>query len=263
MPNKSVGLCKSCGTTKILARKDGDQCTSCLNNGLYPRKGKRPTRPKRPPPRGVSGTPFARAHFFRLITSKTTGGFVESENVVRIRKYLQAKEITPKNRTVVARENIPIGTVFHTENLYVGVRKYDKNFKPSIWAIMAEKTKSLKDAIEKVIPGKIENDDCIWVMPYHEPPQEDTAEVLFVINTKPQSKANTHMQKVCLSKDGIAPQVRIKTTKKIKAGTEVFADYELAKHEDEVAPRLQCAKGASGKQDQVTIIRIKRGRDAD
>ena len=260
MPNKSVGLCKSCGNTKILARKDGDQCTSCLNNGLYPRKGKRPTRPKRPPPRGVSGTPFARAHF-RLITSKTTGGFVESENVVRIRKYLQAKEITPKNRTVVARENIPIGTVFHTENLYVGVRKYDKNFKPSIWAIMAEKTKSLKEAIEKVIPGKIENDDGIWVMPFHEPPKEDNPEVLFVINTKPQSQKNAHMQPIRLGKDCIAPQVRVITTKQIKAGKEIFADYTRVKHEEEAAPHLQCARGASGRQDRVTKIKMKRARD--
>ena len=236
MPNKSIGLCKSCGKTKTLARKDGDQCISCLNNGLYLPKGKLPTKPKRPPPRGVTTTPFAREQFFRFFTSNTTGGFAISDNVTRIRKFLRAKEVTPDNWTVVARECIPKGTVFHTENLYVGVRKHEKKFKPSIWAIMAQKTQVLKDAIESVIPGRIADDDCIWVMPYHEPPRENTAEVLFIVNTKPQSKANAHMQQISVGKDGIAPQVRVKTTKHIKAGNEIFADYARAKHEEEDAP---------------------------
>ena len=261
MPNKSTGPCKTCGNTKILARKEGDQCTACHNNERYPPKDKGPTQPKRPPARGVSTKPFARQHFFRFFTSKTTGGFVVSENVARIRKYLEVKEITPNNRTVVARENIPIGTVFHTESLYIGVRKFDKKFKPSIWAIMAEKTKSLKEAIEKVIPGKIENDDCIWVMPFHEPPKEDNPEVLFVINTKPQSQKNAHMQPIRLGKDCIAPQVRVITTKQIKAGKEIFADYTRVKHEEEAAPHLQCARGAAGRQDLVTKIKMKRTRD--
>ena len=261
MPNKSTGACKTCGKTTILARKDGDQCTACYNNERFPPKKKGPTQPKRPPPRGVSTTPFAREHFFRVFTSNTTGGFATSENVLQIRKYLQAKEITPDNWTVVAREHIPTGTAFHTESLYVGVRKYDKKFKPSIWAIMAQKTKILKNAIERVIPGKVEDDDSIWIMPYHEPPRDNTPEVLFVVNTKPKSRANAHMQQISVDKDGIAPQVTIKTTKNIKAGSEIFADYGRATHEYEDAPHLQCAKGATGRQEQVTKIKNKRARD--
>ena len=260
MPNKSIGACKTCGKTKILARKDGDQCTSCLNNGLYPRKGKRPTRPKRPPPRGISTTPFQRGHFFRFTTTKITGGFAVSTNTALIRKYLQAKEINPTNWTVTARVDIPKGTVFRTENVYVGVRKEGTNLPaPSIWAILCGKSTKVKDAIIKVIPGKIEDDEQIWVMPFHEPPLEDTPEVLFVINTKAQSRSNAHMHEISVCED--APQVRIRTTKFIKAGAEIFADYSKATHVYEDAPRLQCAKGASGKQEQVTIIRIKRARD--
>ena len=263
MPNKSTGACKTCKNTKTLARKDGDQCTSCYNNERFPPKSKGPTQPKRPRPRGASTVPFARERFFRVFTSNTTGGFALSENAARIQKFLRADEVTTDNWTVVARECIPIGTVFHTENLYVGVRKYDKKFKPSIWAIEANKTEKLKDAIESVIPGKIEDDDCIWIMPYHEPPRNNTPEVLFVVNTKSQSKANAHMQQISVGKDGIAPRVTIRATKNIKAGAEIFADYALATHEYEEAPHLQCAKGATGRQGKVTKIKNKRAREDD
>ena len=67
--------------------------------------------------------------------------------------------------------------------------------------------------------------ECVWVMPFHEPPKE-TPEVLFVINRKSHSKANVHMQSVGLCSKGLVPQVSIRTMKHIKAGTELFADYD-------------------------------------
>ena len=85
-------------------------------------------------------------------------------------------------------------------------------------------------------------------------------EALFCINRKARSQANVHMQRVGLCSDGRVPRVTIRALKNIKAGTELFADYEDAQHEYETAPRLHCARGASGQQEKVTIVSKKRIR---
>ena len=128
---------------------------------------------------------------------------------------------------------------------------------------MADGSKALKTAINKVIPGELQANERIWVGPYHEPPKENTPEALFCINRKSRSQANVHMQRVGLCSEGRVPRVSIRALKNITAGTELFAEYGDAHHEYEIAPRLHCARGASGRQTNVTTVSKKRPRTDD
>ena len=260
MPNKSVGKCDKCEQTRVLARTTGSTCISCYNE-KYRRSEK--TKHPRVAPRGITSTPPKREQWFRETTRAANGkGYVtESENAERIRQSLQVVTIFPQNKTVKAIINIPRDTIMHTENVHVGIHEAKKNFAPSIWTVMADGAKALKTAIEKVLPGgPLQADERIWVGPYHEPPKENTPEVLFCINRKTRSQANVHMQRVGLCSDGRVPRVSIRALKNIKAGTELFADYGEAHHEYETAPRLHCARGASGQQKKVTTVSKKRLR---
>ena len=255
---KSKGKCQKCGKTQLLARKNGDKCISCHNDEHYPRRNKKSMHPCASP-RGISTKKMERGQWILTKTRTERGLFTESENAALIRRCLQVHNVSVTNRTVKAKIDIPKGTVWHTENVYIGVHEYVKNFSPSIWSVMADTSKLLKNAVEKLIPGEIKETDCIWVMPYHEPPKQTTPEILFVINRKSHGKANVRMQSVGLCSEGL-PQVRIKTMQLIKAGAELFADYGATKHTMEKAPRLHCIKGASGQQAQVTHVTKKRLR---
>ena len=253
MPNKSVGKCDICEKMRVLARATGSTCISCYN--VKYRRSEKPKHP-RAAPRGITSTPPKREQWFREITRAANGkGHVtESENAERIRQSLQVVTISAQNKTVKAIANIPRNTIMHTENVHVGIHDAKPGFAPSIWAVLAD------GAIGKVIPGDLQADERIWVGPYNEPPSENTPEVLFCINRKPRSRANVHMQRVVLCPDGHIPRVSIRALKNIEAGTELFADYENAHHEYETAPRLHCNKGASGRQEKVTIVPKKRIR---
>ena len=259
MPNKTKGKCEKCGNTRVLARKNVSTCYACYNE-----KYRRSKKPKTPcvTPRGISSTPPKREQWFLEVTRKASGKghVIVSENAALIRQSLQVVTLSPTNKTVKALIDIPRGTIMHTENVHVGIHEARPNFSPSIWAVMTDGAKALKNAIEKVIPGVLEANERIWVGPYNEPPKENTPEALFCINRKARSQANVHMQRVGLCSDGRVPRVTIRALKNIKAGTELFADYEDAQHEYETAPRLHCARGASGQQKKVTTVSKKRLR---
>ena len=259
MPNKIEGKCDKCKETRVLARKNGSTCISCHNE-----KYRRSANPKHPcaTPRGITSAPPKREQWFRETTrpEKGKGHVVESENAARIRQSIQVVTISTQNKTVKAITNIPRDTIMHTENVHVGIHDAKSKFSPSIWAVMADGSKTLKIAIQKVIPEEIQASERIWVGPYHEPPKENTPEALFCINRKSPSQANVHMQRVGLCSEGLVPRVSIRALKNIKAGTELFADYGEACHEYEAAPRLHCARGASGRQTKVTFVSKKRPR---
>ena len=262
MPNKSEGKCDKCGHTRVLARKNGSTCYACYNE-----KYRRSEKLKHPcvTARGISSTPPKREQWFRVVTRQKSGKghVIESENAALIRQSLQVITVSPMNKTVKAISDIPRGTIMHTENVHVGIHDAKRNFSPSIWAVMADDSKGLKAAIMKVIPEEFQENERIWVGPYHEPPKETTPEALFCINRKAPSQANVRMQRVGLCSEGRVPRVSIRALKSIKAGTELFAEYGDAHHEYEIAPRLHCARGASGRQTKVTTVSNKRPRTDD